>query len=292
MATNIPKTTSIPYITVLPNKTELYDSSLKNSFEQFEQHGGTKLEFVKETKFYVGKCYTLNEIMRQPLLPPKKRRRLLPPPESRNRLMKKLKKFNLSLSLTSNLNDKIYYLTAWIKGLIRKRQVYDSSLTKDWNLLPLYNKEFKDWALLAWNKKNDDGDRPILYTTSDTTSVKRFLTYECVTDSAITITSEFYDTYHPIVKQYPSSRKLFKIMQLAYNLFADNSLSRETDVEYLFTLIAFEEPYFDGYIDERQLEDDTCNKQILTLSRFDQLLKRINKGDDRTLISCNKEAPW
>lgn len=264
-----------PFLTILENGEELIKSTLEDSYKRYKSSsGGNKksdmAQFIRTTKFHVGKCYTLNEIIDSALMKKKQKPKKQFCLETTNRLMKKLKKFNLSISMTSNLSDQIYYLVAWIKGLVRKRLVYDSS-TKDWHLLPFYDKESLNWALLAWTDKQQ---RPILYTTSN----KRFLTYECVVDHTVVINSTFYNVYNPIVKHYPTRRKLFKIMQLAYNLYANNNLSHDTDVEYLFTLISFEEPYFDEYQPKRYLQDTTTTKE-LTPSLFDQILESISKGD-------------
>ena len=183
--------------------------------------------------------------------------------------MKRLKKFNRNVSLSSDVNDCIYYLIAWIKGLVRRPHMYDSLIT-NWHLLPFYNENSMDWALLAWTDKHK---RPVLYTTSN----KQFLPYECVIDSTIVINTIFYNSYNPDIRPQPTNKKLLKIMQLAYNLHANNKLIRETDIEFLYTLISFEEPYFVGFQPKRYFKEKSTND--LTPSLFDEIVDHISKGD-------------
>ena len=220
------------------------------------------INFVLKTKYHGGECYNLNKIMILSLeekrtINKNKRKRKLPLIETKNRLSSKLIKFNQEISTKLNLNDQIYYLVAWIKGLIRRRHAYDSSsMKKDWRLVPFCGHKCS-WALLAWT----DNERPVLYSTAS----RHFLEYKCAIYNKVVIDQTFYNQYNPIIKYYQTNRQLLKIMQLAYNLHATKNLIKESDVAHLYTLIAFEEPYFEGHEFDMNLKDediDVISSQI------------------------------
>ena len=268
------------YLVKLPNQLPM-PSTYKNAKKTFLETNDNLVDFVKNTSFSGGHGYTLNNIIH--LLEKKadddndkksKQKKFFI--ETKNRLTGKLKRFNLQQSMNSNLNDQIYYLVAWIKGLVRRRHTYDSS-SKDWSLLPFYDQQKHSWALLDWGDKQ----RPVIYSTAGPGGEQQ-IQYICAIDNNVIISQDFYRNYNPIVKYYPTRKKLLKIMQLAYNLHVNRKQISESNVEYLYTLIAFEEPYFGKY----EFEPPNIETRI-TLELFENLITIFTKGS-KTDISINR----
>ena len=70
-------TTNKPFLTLLENGEELINSTLENSYKVYEaiSKNYDLARFIRTTKFYVGKLYTLNEIVSSTAKKRKKMRR-------------------------------------------------------------------------------------------------------------------------------------------------------------------------------------------------------------------------
>jgi hypothetical protein len=73
-------------------------------------------------------------------------------------------------------------------------------------------------------------------------------------------------------------------MQLAYNLFSNNNISRDLDVEDLFKTIAFAEPYFVGGRLKSYIHNDETNESVITPYTFTEILNEFQKGHCENVI--------
>ena len=278
---------SAPFGTILPHTSKvLYNCTIQDSFDIFKHHvnatrGVTDLDtitewYVQHTRFLVGKLYTLREIIAagDKPAPPfdgaatvnKCQRRCAALPKTR--LMKKLLRFNAQKSVDDSLQDQVYYLVAWLKGLQRNTAAYNAAVPKrDWRLLPVYHRSNKrDWALLAWHP---DQRVPTLYTTSTDKDAE----YESAIDPLVVLDADFFRVEQPLVKRHVAPRrKLLKIMQVAYNLHARDKLLTDLDVVAVFTSIVHAEPHFIGSSGDGSSSSATFYVEPTNLTGFDKIL--------------------